>query len=341
MKAHEESTLQLFRMRSSTSVSHRNNDLRGQAAANNCTDPRLIPDEFKTYWVNLICTHGWKRKSQSTGQRKSYFSKLTECKSDVKVAVVWNEQAQKFMVRVTGCNTQHNHRVGRFVYDNHPYVRRVEEPVILLFVDACSPLVPKRIMQFLRTKTGMNATLRDDHNMVSRMHEEHDEDLAQMITIQTRQMRRWFKAFPEVMLVEATHNTNESRYKLFSFMIHNVYGHGHAFKFCHPSRGQIRVIVIDKGMGELSLLEEHFPNAKVILCHFHLKKSIRSEMAKGEHGGPGNFDLDQVEDAVDMIRTASTIEDSTKYFKYLYFLLDNVYLRENDPIPDPKHPFLK
>ncbi|KAG3249057.1 hypothetical protein PI124_g6274 [Phytophthora idaei] len=35
-------------------------------------------------------------------------------------------------------------------------------------------------------------------------------------------MRRWFKVFPEVMSVDATHNTNESRYKLFSFMITDV-----------------------------------------------------------------------------------------------------------------------
>ncbi|OWZ11260.1 ABC transporter, partial [Phytophthora megakarya] len=227
MKAHEESTLQLFCMRSSTSVSHRNNDLRGQAAANNCPDPRLISVEFKTYRVKLICTHGWKRKSGRTGQRKSYFSKSTECKADVKATVVRNEHGRKFMVRVTGCNTQHNHRVGRSVYDNHPSVRRVEDPVILAFVDVMQSAgsKPKRIMQFLREKTGKNVTFRDVHSMVSRMREERrgsetveqrlesllrgfcerrgnrasvyvdDEDLAQTITIQTRQMRRWFKAF--------------------------------------------------------------------------------------------------------------------------------------------------
>ncbi|OWZ06090.1 hypothetical protein PHMEG_00021706 [Phytophthora megakarya] len=91
-------------------------------------------------------------------------------------------------------------------------------------------------------------------------------------------------------------------------MIHDVSGHGQyvqhslienesaecltvatsAFKFCNPSWDQIRVIVIDKDMGEPSLLEEHFPNAKVILYHFHLKKYIR---AKKEYGGPGNFAL--------------------------------------------------
>ncbi|OWZ18073.1 ABC transporter [Phytophthora megakarya] len=153
---------------------------------------------------------------------------------------------------------------------------------------------PKKIMQFLQEKTGKNVTLRDVHNMVARMREERrgnttveerlesllrgfanrssvfvdDDELAQTITLQTRQMRRWFKAFPEVMMVDATHNTNESRYKLFSFMIHDVYGHGqyvqhslmenesaeclsdaiNAFKFCNPSWKHIRVVVIDKDM---------------------------------------------------------------------------------------------
>lgn len=52
-----------------------------------------------------------------------------------------------------------------------------------------------------------------------------DEKLAQTITFQTHQMRRFFEAFPQVLMVDATHNTNDARYKLFSFMIHDVFGH--------------------------------------------------------------------------------------------------------------------
>ncbi|KAG3006219.1 hypothetical protein PC120_g17495 [Phytophthora cactorum] len=94
-------------------------------------------------------------------------------------------------------------------------------------------------------------------------------------------------------------------------------------------------------MGELSLLESHFPHVKVILCYFHLKKYIRSEMAKSKYGGPSSFDMDQVEDAVVMLRTAPTNEDYTKYLKYLYFLLDNAHLTSNYNIPEPKHMFLQ
>ncbi|KAG6953716.1 hypothetical protein JG688_00012701 [Phytophthora aleatoria] len=60
------------------------------------------------------------------------------------------------MVRVTGSSTSHNHRVDRAVYENKPSVRRVEDPVLLPFVDVMqsSGSKPKRIMQFLREKTG-------------------------------------------------------------------------------------------------------------------------------------------------------------------------------------------
>ncbi|RAW22742.1 hypothetical protein PC110_g20819 [Phytophthora cactorum] len=52
------------------------------------------------------------------------------------------------------------------------------------------------------------------------------EKLSQTIRFQTHQMRWFFEAFPEVMMVDATRNTNDARYKLFSFMIHDVFGHG-------------------------------------------------------------------------------------------------------------------
>ncbi|KAG3114778.1 hypothetical protein PI125_g6108 [Phytophthora idaei] len=38
-------------------------------------------------------------------------------------------------------------------------------------------------------------------------------------------MRRFFEVLPQVLMVDATHNTNDARYKLFSFMIHGVFGH--------------------------------------------------------------------------------------------------------------------
>ncbi|KAE9159456.1 hypothetical protein PF005_g32034 [Phytophthora fragariae] len=161
------------------------------------------------------------------------------------------------MVRVTGFDVSHNHNVSKAIYKNHASIRRVDDPAVLSFVDELQAAgsKPKLIMQFARKKTGKNVALRDIHNMVAKMRERRrggatveerletvlrsfcktrgnrasvyvdDAKTAQTITLQTRQMRRWFKAFPEVLLIDATHNTNESRYKLFSFMVNDVYGH--------------------------------------------------------------------------------------------------------------------
>ncbi|OWZ07973.1 hypothetical protein PHMEG_00019554 [Phytophthora megakarya] len=82
-------------------------------------------------------------------------------------------------------------------------------------------------------------------------------------------MRCWVKAFPEVLLIDATHNTHESRYKLFSIMVNDVYGH--AFKPSNSSWQDVRVSVIVKDRGELRLLEKEFDDFKLILCHFHVK----------------------------------------------------------------------
>jgi hypothetical protein len=76
------------------------------------------------------------------------------------------------------------------------------------------------------------------------------------------------------------------------------------FKFSNTSWEEIHVIVIDKDMGGLSLLESHFRQAKVI--NPLLKKYNNMEMTKSEYGGPSSFDKDQVEDAVDMIIASST-----------------------------------
>ncbi|KAE9352697.1 hypothetical protein PR003_g4258 [Phytophthora rubi] len=53
-----------------------------------------------------------------------------------------------------------------------------------------------------------------------------DKHIARCIIIQTSHMRSLFSCFPEVLLVDATHGTNAEHYKLFSFMVHDSFGHG-------------------------------------------------------------------------------------------------------------------
>lgn len=39
-------------------------------------------------------------------------------------------------------------------------------------------------------------------------------------------MREMFSRFPEVLLIDTTHGTNSSKYNVFSFMAHDLFGNG-------------------------------------------------------------------------------------------------------------------
>ncbi|ETL90853.1 hypothetical protein L917_10552, partial [Phytophthora nicotianae] len=50
--------------------------------------------------------------------------------------------------------------------------------------------------------------------------------VATCITLQTKHMRQIFEQFPEVLLMDATHRTNKSKYKVFSLMAHDTFQKG-------------------------------------------------------------------------------------------------------------------
>ncbi|POM62460.1 hypothetical protein PHPALM_28392 [Phytophthora palmivora] len=62
-------------------------------------------------------------------------------------------------------------------------------------------------------------------------------------------MKRLFKAFPEVVLIDSTHDTNTNRYKLFRFVVHDVFCERKVveiFKENNPDWIKIRVAMTDK-----------------------------------------------------------------------------------------------
>ncbi|KAE8998324.1 hypothetical protein PR002_g18764 [Phytophthora rubi] len=87
-------------------------------------------------------------------------------------------------------------------------------------------------------------------------------------------------------------------------MIYDVSGHGlyvrHAlmknesseclidavtsFKSVNRTWEKVRVIIVDKEFGEISLLQTKFPGARTLLCVFYVVKYLRGEMVKREYG---------------------------------------------------------
>ncbi|KAE9356327.1 hypothetical protein PR003_g2373 [Phytophthora rubi] len=146
-------------------------------------------------------------------------------------------------------------------------------------------------------------------------------------------MRGMCQRFPEVLLIDATHGTNVSKYKSVSFMAHDMFGHGqyvqHAvvqnerydtllsavetFKKHNPAWMNVRSIVIDKDFTELSVLKQDFPDAAILLCQFHVIKYIHEEIACADYGFTSS-QKDQIRAAVHLLVYAKSERVYEKYW---------------------------
>ncbi|ETM40837.1 hypothetical protein L914_13327 [Phytophthora nicotianae] len=133
------------------------------------------------------------------------------------------------------------------------------------------PTMEERINSILRDFTSEKGNLARVYT--------NQEGAEECISLQSSHMRTMFESFPEVLLIDATHDTNSSNYKLFSFMIHDALGKGQHVQHCLvenerketlrtacdqfkegcPSVDSVAVIIIDQDFTELAVLEEQFP----------------------------------------------------------------------------------
>ncbi|KAG6623606.1 uncharacterized protein IUM83_02195 [Phytophthora cinnamomi] len=115
-------------------------------------------------------------------------------------------------------------------------------------------------------------------------------------------MRELFARFPELVMIDTTHGTNSSKYKIFSIMAHDAFGKGqfvqHAviqnehnptllkaleqFKRYNPAWSRIKCILIDKDFGEISVLKKNFPGRGVgVVSVSRVEISGRADSVKG------------------------------------------------------------
>ncbi|POM75629.1 Hypothetical protein PHPALM_7245 [Phytophthora palmivora] len=137
-----------------------------------------------------------------------------------------------------------------------------------------------------------------------------------VISLATAHMRRIFSRFSELLLVDCSHKTNRYNYQLLTFMCMNEFGEGSVaqhslleangdwhmdkaichFKRSHPTKIKLlRVIIVDKDMNKIRVLEEHFPQARVLICHFHVIKYLKEMRSKPEFGKMSTDDAGQID----------------------------------------------
>ncbi|KAE9262408.1 hypothetical protein PF001_g32068, partial [Phytophthora fragariae] len=265
-----------------------------------------------------------------------------------------------FKLYVTKTKLVHNHPLFRETFIQYPATRLAipEEVVETVNVLQRSGVKSKRILKYIREHTDCKPFPRDIHNLVASLkakdhgtatvaeqlhkwmlefsEEEgnigrifvdliNEKKIATCVTIQTRSMREMFDRFPEVLLIDATHGTNSSKYKVFSFMAHDCFGHGqyvqHAlvqneryetlqtaietFKKHNPAWEKLRCVVIDKDFTEMSVLKASFPHVVVLLCQFHVIKYLHGEIANSDYGF-SSWQKEQLRAVVYLLVYAST-----------------------------------
>ncbi|ETP52784.1 hypothetical protein F442_02249 [Phytophthora nicotianae P10297] len=225
---------------------------------------------------------------------------------------------------------EHNHDVGSDVYQTYHEARQVSDEDVVSTVRVLHRCGAnrKRILEYIMENSTVEPTMKDEHNFVQRLKKEsynyptmetriehilsdfsdvkgnlsrldtNDEAVAECISIQTRHMRSMFANFPEVLMIDVTHGTNVSHYKLFSFMSHDALGKGQHVQHCLfenerketlsvacqqfkegcATHDDIAVIIIDKDFTEIGALEEEFPHARILLCHFHVVKYLQEKV---------------------------------------------------------------
>ncbi|TYZ60123.1 hypothetical protein PybrP1_005870 [[Pythium] brassicae (nom. inval.)] len=189
LDAYSDATFQLFRVRTTSSISARNARIMqqgadrreiptpvGEAAPDSASAVSLVPESFQWYSKTFVCTHGWKERRRGNGQRVSHSLRSTACPAKLCVTlqrVV--QEADRWHVVVTKQGTDHNHELSVHAYQQYSEVRRIKDPTLL---DRAEALWTKgqsrrKIFEFLKQHAPNAIVMKDVHNLVQRWQQQH------------------------------------------------------------------------------------------------------------------------------------------------------------------------
>ncbi|KAE9339457.1 hypothetical protein PR003_g10994 [Phytophthora rubi] len=81
-------------------------------------------------------------------------------------------------------------------------------------------------------------------------------------------------------------------------------------------------------MNEVRVLQSHFPEARVLICHFHVIKYLKEKRTKPEFGKVSSDDASQVDAAVHKMVYASSQEEYNSTRESLRGLCSRIGLEE-------------
>uniref|UniRef100_K3WUJ2 FAR1 domain-containing protein n=1 Tax=Globisporangium ultimum (strain ATCC 200006 / CBS 805.95 / DAOM BR144) TaxID=431595 RepID=K3WUJ2_GLOUD len=180
-------TFQLYRVRTTSSVSSRNSRIAQQTAAREMPIPvtsfesspqspaasRFVPDSYQWYSKTFVCTHGWKERRRGKGQRVSHSLRSTECSAKLCVTLqkpAHEMNSNKWRVVVTKQTTDHNHEISVQAYQQYSENRRIKDSSLLDQAEELwkKGLTRRKIYEFLKEQCPNAILMKDVHNLVQR-----------------------------------------------------------------------------------------------------------------------------------------------------------------------------
>ncbi|DBA01520.1 TPA: hypothetical protein N0F65_004870 [Lagenidium giganteum] len=158
-----------------------------------------------------------------------------------------------------------------------------------------------------------------------------------VISLKSRHMREMFARFPELILVDCTHKTNRYNYQLCTIMVVDEFGHGQVVQHSvldtnsnwHMERvlahflrvndcvQKTEIVMVDKALNEIKVIERSMPQVKVLICLFHVLKYLSKECKDLKYGKLSSEDQDALLDLVHAMVYATSKEDYyDRFFEY-------------------------
>ena len=183
----------------------------------------------------------------------------------------------------------------------------------------------------------------------------NNDDVLQGIYIQDEQMRQVFKAYPELLCVDATYKLLELRLPLYILLVEDGNGQSEVaaafllleetavslteiiniFKKHNPSWEYVRVIMSDKDITERDVFSACFPKAELTICLFHTFRSFRREIVSEKMGitaGQRNLCLEMVQQMAYSPTEAKYQETYSRFKDYAPSTVINYFDQQWHPI---------
>ncbi|CAF0963335.1 unnamed protein product [Didymodactylos carnosus] len=117
------------------------------------------------------------------------------------------------------------------------------------------------------------------------------------LCIQTSQMKAWFEKYPNIVHIDSTFKVNIENYQLYICLVQNANLKGVPFAYCLMISGikdnleffysamgkyndltQTQVVMVDKDLTNVDVLQHYFNKARILLWVFHVLKYLKNQI---------------------------------------------------------------